>query len=74
MKVQAVLGTGSVGLCVIQAAYNMGAHPLIVVDLNDEKIEFAKHFGASIKDVWISSPSADGPSQEASGGGTTTCS
>jgi hypothetical protein len=26
----------------------MGAHPLIVVDLNDEKIKFAKHFGASI--------------------------
>jgi threonine dehydrogenase-like Zn-dependent dehydrogenase len=44
----AVIGTGGVGLCVIQAAYNMGAHPLVVVDLNDEKIEFAKHFGASI--------------------------
>ena len=44
----AVIGAGGVGLCVIQAAYNMGAHPLIVVDLNDEKIEFAKHFGASI--------------------------
>ena len=47
----AVIGAGGVGLCVIQAAYNMGAHPLIVVDLNDEKIEFAKHFGASICEV-----------------------
>jgi Zn-dependent alcohol dehydrogenase len=44
----AVIGAGGVGLCVIQAAYNLGAHPLIVVDVNDEKIAFAKHFGAGI--------------------------
>ena len=44
----AVIGAGGVGLCVLQAAYNLGAHPIIVVDLNDEKIAFAKQFGASI--------------------------
>ena len=44
----AVIGAGGVGLCVIQAAYNLGAHPIIVVDLSDEKIAFAKQFGASI--------------------------
>jgi Zn-dependent alcohol dehydrogenase len=44
----AVIGAGGVGLCVLQAAYNMGAYPIIVVDLTDEKIAFAKTFGASI--------------------------
>ena len=44
----AVIGAGGVGLCVIQAAYNMGAYPIIVVDLNDEKLAFAEQFGASI--------------------------
>jgi Zn-dependent alcohol dehydrogenase len=44
----AVIGAGGVGLCVLQAAYNMGAYPIMVVDLTDEKIAFAKQFGASI--------------------------
>jgi Zn-dependent alcohol dehydrogenase len=44
----AVIGAGGVGLCVLQAAYNMGAYPIIVVDLTDEKIAFAQTFGASI--------------------------
>jgi Zn-dependent alcohol dehydrogenase len=44
----AVIGAGGVGLCVLQAAYNMGAHPVIVVDLTDEKLAFAKTFGASM--------------------------
>ncbi|HEY7496045.1 MAG TPA: zinc-binding dehydrogenase, partial [Candidatus Tectomicrobia bacterium] len=44
----AVIGAGGVGLCVLQAAYNLGAHPIIVVDLTDEKIAFARQFGASI--------------------------
>jgi Zn-dependent alcohol dehydrogenase len=44
----AVIGAGGVGLCAVQAAYNLGAHPIIVVDLNDDKIAFAKRFGASI--------------------------
>jgi Zn-dependent alcohol dehydrogenase len=44
----AVIGAGGVGLCVLQAAYNMGAHPIIVVDLTDEKIALAQTFGASV--------------------------
>src|SRR5262249_43814862 len=44
----AVIGAGGVGLCVIQAAYNLGANPSIVVDLIDEKIAVAQQFGASM--------------------------
>jgi Zn-dependent alcohol dehydrogenase len=44
----AVIGAGGVGLCVLQAAYNLGAHPIIVVDLTDDKIAFAEKFGASV--------------------------
>lgn len=43
----AVIGVGGVGLCVVQAAANVGAHPIIAVDLWDEKIEFARQFGAT---------------------------
>jgi Zn-dependent alcohol dehydrogenase len=43
----AVFGAGGVGLCVIQAAANCGASPIIAVDLTDEKIAFAKQFGAT---------------------------
>jgi Zn-dependent alcohol dehydrogenase len=44
----AVYGAGGVGLCIIQACANLGAEPLIVVDIADEKLEFAKSFGATI--------------------------
>jgi Zn-dependent alcohol dehydrogenase len=44
----AVIGAGGVGLCVLQTAANMGAHPVIAVDLSDAKLAFAKRFGASV--------------------------
>jgi len=44
----AVIGAGGIGLCVIQAAYNMGAYPIVVVELTDEKIAFARKFGATV--------------------------
>lgn len=44
----AVVGVGGVGLSVVQACANVGADPVIVVDLSDEKLEFAKQFGATI--------------------------
>jgi Zn-dependent alcohol dehydrogenase len=44
----AVIGVGGVGLCIVQAAANLGAYPIIGVDLQDEKLEFAKKFGATI--------------------------
>jgi Zn-dependent alcohol dehydrogenase len=44
----AVFGGGGVGLSIMQACANSGAWPIIVVDLSDEKLEFARKFGATI--------------------------
>ena len=44
----AVFGVGGVGLSAIVAAAVIGADPIIAVDLSDEKLEFAKKFGATI--------------------------
>jgi Zn-dependent alcohol dehydrogenase len=44
----AIIGVGGVGLSVVQACSNLSAHPIIVVDLSDEKLEFARKFGATI--------------------------
>jgi Zn-dependent alcohol dehydrogenase len=43
-----IIGAGGVGLSIVQACANLSADPLIVVDLADEKLEFAKQFGATI--------------------------
>jgi Zn-dependent alcohol dehydrogenase len=43
----AVWGVGGVGLSAIAAARNSGANPVIAVDLDDEKLEMAKRFGAT---------------------------
>ncbi len=43
----AVFGIGGVGLSAVQAAANAGADPIIVVDLDDDKLAFAQHFGAT---------------------------
>lgn len=43
----AVFGVGDVGLCVIAGAAARRANPIIAVDLSDEKLEFAKRFGAT---------------------------
>ena len=44
----AVFGVGGVGLSAIAAAAVIGADPIIAVDLNPEKLEFANKFGATI--------------------------
>ncbi|MBI2764726.1 MAG: zinc-binding dehydrogenase [Chloroflexi bacterium] len=44
----AVFGVGGVGLSAIAAAAVVGADPIIAVDLNPAKLEFAKKFGATI--------------------------
>jgi Zn-dependent alcohol dehydrogenase len=44
----AIFGGGGVGLSIVQACANSGAAPIIVVDLADEKLEFARKFGATI--------------------------
>ncbi len=43
-----IIGAGGVGLSVVQACANLSAYPIIVVDLSDEKLEFARKFGATI--------------------------
>ena len=43
----AVFGVGGVGLSAIKAAALVNAYPIIAVDLADEKLEFAKSFGAT---------------------------
>ncbi len=42
-----VIGTGGVGLNSIQGAALAGAHPVIAIDLADDKLEAAKSFGAT---------------------------
>ncbi|MGE0768940.1 MAG: zinc-binding dehydrogenase [Hyphomicrobiaceae bacterium] len=43
----AVLGVGGVGLSAIRAASILEAYPVIAVDLSDEKLAFARSFGAT---------------------------
>jgi S-(hydroxymethyl)glutathione dehydrogenase/alcohol dehydrogenase len=43
----AVFGCGGVGISVIQGAVLAGAQQVIAVDLNDDKLEMAKRFGAT---------------------------
>lgn len=43
----AVFGVGGVGLSAITAAAVVGANPIIAVDLTDEKLAFARRFGAT---------------------------
>jgi Zn-dependent alcohol dehydrogenase len=43
-----IIGAGGVGLSIVQACANLSAYPIIVVDLADEKLEFARKFGATI--------------------------
>lgn len=42
-----VFGVGGVGLNVVQFAAMVGAHPVIAIDLLDNKLEMAKKFGAT---------------------------
>ena len=43
----AIFGVGGVGLSAVVGAKMRGANPIIAVDLDDEKLEFAKRFGAT---------------------------
>jgi Zn-dependent alcohol dehydrogenase len=43
----AVIGVGGVGLSAIGAAAIAGADPIIAVDLEDHKLQFAREFGAT---------------------------
>jgi Zn-dependent alcohol dehydrogenase len=43
----AIFGVGGVGLCAVAAAAALGASPIIAVDLDESKLEFARKFGAT---------------------------
>jgi Zn-dependent alcohol dehydrogenase len=43
----AIFGVGGVGLSAVVGAKMRGADPIIAVDLDDKKLEFAKEFGAT---------------------------
>ena len=43
----AIFGAGGVGLSAVAAARKCGADPIIVVDLSEEKLDFARQFGAT---------------------------
>ena len=42
-----VIGVGGVGLAAVQAAANVSAYPIVAVDVDDSKLEFASRFGAT---------------------------
>jgi S-(hydroxymethyl)glutathione dehydrogenase/alcohol dehydrogenase len=42
-----VFGAGGVGMCLIQAAQLVSAHPIIAVDVVDAKLDMAARFGAT---------------------------
>lgn len=42
-----IFGVGGVGLSAVVAAKTIGANPIIAVDLDEEKLKFAKRFGAT---------------------------
>ncbi len=44
----AIFGVGGVGLSAIAAAAVIGADPIIAVDLDESKLEFARRFGATV--------------------------
>ena len=46
-SVVAVIGAGGVGLNAIQGAVLAGARAIVAIDMSDEKLEFAKVFGAT---------------------------
>lgn len=43
----AIIGAGGVGLSIVQACANIGAYPIIAVDLTADKLAFARRFGAT---------------------------
>lgn len=42
-----IFGAGGIGLCAVAAAAIVDAYPIIAVDVNDDKLAFARRFGAT---------------------------
>lgn len=64
----AVFGCGGVGLNAIQGARLVGAHPIVAVDLVEERLDLARKLGAT-HSVVADAPSADEELSKISGGG-----
>lgn len=43
----AVFGSGGIGLCAVAAATIVDAHPIVAVDVTENKLAFARRFGAT---------------------------
>ena len=43
----AIFGAGGIGLCAVAAAAAVDGHPIIVIDVSDDKLAFARRFGAT---------------------------
>ena len=43
----AIFGAGGIGLCAIAAAAAVAAYPIIAIDMTEEKLSFARRFGAT---------------------------
>jgi Zn-dependent alcohol dehydrogenase len=43
----AIFGAGGIGLCAVAAAAIVDAHPIVVIDVSEEKLAFARRFGAT---------------------------
>jgi alcohol dehydrogenase len=66
----AVFGCGGVGLSALLGAVAVGAHPVIAVDVSEQKLEFAAELGATAGVLWQGSAEATAEAvREASGGG-----
>ncbi|NUR76514.1 MAG: alcohol dehydrogenase catalytic domain-containing protein [Thermoleophilia bacterium] len=66
----AVFGCGGVGLSAVLAAAAGGAEPVLVVDVNPQKLETAERFGATGGVVWAGTPEETAAAVvDASGGG-----
>lgn len=66
----AVIGCGGVGLSAVLGALAIGASPVIAVDLSQDKLDLARHVGATATVRWAGSAEATAEAiREASGGG-----
>lgn len=48
----AIFGAGTVGMAVFMAAKITGANPIIVVDINDDRLSIAKELGVTHAFKW----------------------
>ena len=65
----AVVGCGGVGLSAVLGAVAVGAHPIVAVDVADDKLEAALRLGATHAVPWAGSPEETAERVRAASGG-----